>query len=81
MIGIVENLIYIDVNSEHGEDTVSTTNFTNNILIKNVNFELSGFDSVKCIKLTKGNLTFEDGFISVTQDSYSGTESVVTYFT
>ena len=52
---IVENLIYIDVNSEYGHDSTTTTNFTNNILIKNVNFELSGFDSVKCVKLTKGN--------------------------
>lgn len=77
---IIDDLVYIDVNSEYGRDSTTTTNFTNNILIKNVNFELSGFDSVKCVKLTKGNLTFEDSFISVTQDSYSGSTSVIDIF-
>lgn len=73
---IVDNLIYIDVNSEYAQDTVSTTNFTNNILIKNVNFELSGFDSIKCVKLTKGNLTFEDSFISINQELSGGASDI-----
>ena len=68
------NLTLLEIDSDYGRSSVSTTNFTNDILIKNVDLQITDINSIKCVNLTKGNLKFEDSFINLSQGEHDSSQ-------
>lgn len=62
----------INVDTSLGRNSIPTNEqvFTNKTLIKNVDFGISGVNSLKCVNILSGNLDFEDTFISLSQDIF-----------
>ena len=64
-----ENKILIQVNTDLGKVTLnSRTNFSNSVLIKDVDIDISGIDNFIFVKLEKGTLNFEDSFLKLVHD-------------
>ena len=76
----VSSKTIIHVNTNLGRETVATDdrNFTNNVLIKDLDFSISSVNSATLVDLVSGNLNFEDTLVNLSQDNFeTGEESEI----
>jgi hypothetical protein len=75
------NFTLIEVDSNYAKNSVPTASqvFNNNILLKDIDIELSNINSANVINVTNGNLKFENSFLNLEQDQYNAGQTSSIY--